>query len=156
LLADLDARLAAEGGLAVAASLMGDPTDTRLKLFTMVRMLRYRQTQRDLFDHGAYTPIATAGARQAHLFAFSRGYAGREAILAVPRLLAALLPDTETTPLGERVWGDTVAVLPTPAAATYYNVLTDRAVPLHREGDRVTVRAADLFDTFPVALIEAR
>jgi hypothetical protein len=29
-------------------------------------------------------------------------------------------------------------------------------VPLQRDGDRVTVRAADLFETFPVALIEAR
>jgi hypothetical protein len=35
-------------------------------------------------------------------------------------------------------------------------VLTDRCVPLQRHGDQVTVRAADLFDTFPVALIEAR
>jgi maltooligosyltrehalose synthase len=90
------------------------------------------------------------------VFAFSRGYSGREAIVAVPRLLATLLADVEGVPVGERVWGDTTLSLPTPAAATYQNVLTDRSVPLDDDGERVTVRAADLFDTFPIALIEAR
>jgi (1->4)-alpha-D-glucan 1-alpha-D-glucosylmutase len=156
LLTDLDTRIATAGAAAVAAGLMADPRDDRLKLFTIATMLRFRQARRELFDHGAYTPLAVAGERGAHLFAFSRGYSGREAIVAVPRLLATLLADVEEVPVGERVWGDTTLSLPTPAAATYQNVLTDRAVPLDDDGDRVTVRAADLFDTFPIALIEAR
>jgi len=156
LLTDLDTRIAAAGAATVAAGLMADPRDDRLKLFTIATMLRFRQARRELFDHGAYTPLAVAGERQAHVFAFSRGYSGREAIVAVPRLLATLLADVERVPVGEHVWGDTTLSLPTPAAATYQNVLTDRAVPLDDDGDRVTVRAANLFDTFPIALIEAR
>jgi maltooligosyltrehalose synthase len=75
--------------------------------------------------------------------------------VAVPRLLAALLPD-EGAPLAERVWGDTVLVLPTPGASAYHHVLTDRGVEPSRDGDRVTVRAADIFEQFPVAVLESR
>ena len=73
LLAELDAETASTGAAAVAAGLMASPRDDRLKLFTVATMLRFRQVRRELFDHGAYTPLAVAGARQAHLFAFSRG-----------------------------------------------------------------------------------
>ena len=156
LLADLDTRITTDGAAAIAGGLMANPKDDRLKLFTVATMLRFRQAQRELFDHGAYTPLVSGGDRQAHVFAFSRGYSGREAIVAVPRLLATLLTDVRQVPVGEHVWGDTTVNLPTPAAATYQNVLTDRAVPLAHDGDRITVRAADLFDTFPIALIEAR
>ena len=71
-------------------------------------------------------------------------------------MLAPLLPDEDTAPLGERVWGDTVLVLPTLAAASYHNILTNRCVPLTRKGDRVTLRVSDLFEQFPVALLEGR
>jgi len=155
LLEELDARVKAEGIGTVAAALMSRPADDRLKLFTTMTMMRFRQARRDLFDRGAYTPVAVTGGRQAHVFAFSRGYSGREAIVAVPRLLSPLLPDVSDLPLGERVWGDTVLALPTAAAAHYRNALTDRSVPLQHDGDRVSVRAADLFETFPVALLEA-
>jgi (1->4)-alpha-D-glucan 1-alpha-D-glucosylmutase len=156
LLCGLDADLRARGRATVASDLMTRIFDHRLKLFTVSTMLRFRHAWREVFDHGAYTPIATEGNRQAHLFAFSRGYAGREAIVAVPRLLAALLPDEGPGPLGERVWGETLLVLPTSAADGYHNVLIDRCVPLTRDGDRVTMRAADVFEQFPVALLASR
>ncbi len=156
LLAGLDADVQARGRSAIAAGLMTNILDHRLKLFTVATMLRFRQTRRDLFDRGAYIPIATAGSRQAHVFAFSRGDESRQTIVAVPRLLASLLPDEEAAPLGERIWGDTVLVLPMPAAAGYHNVLTDRCVPLVRDGGRVTARASDVFEQFPVALLEGR
>ncbi len=156
LLTEIDEKMN-DGGLpALATDLMATPLDNRLKLFTVATMLRYRQAHRDLFDHGAYTPITATGTRPAHVFAFSRGYSGHEAIVAVPRLLASLLPDIATPPVGARVWGDTLLSLPTPAAGCYHNVMTDRCVPLQRDGDAVLVRAADLFETFPIALIEAR
>ena len=49
-----------------------------------------------------------------------------------------------------------VLVLPIPAADGYHNVLTDQCVPLSRDGDRVTIRAADVFEHFPVALLAGR
>jgi len=156
LLADLDGHVQADGQAAVAAMLMSNPADSRLKLFTVVTLLRYRRANRELFDSGAYTPVSADGSRQAHVFAFSRGYAGRQTIVAVPRLLAGLLPDTESTPLGERVWGDTALRLPAVSADRYHNVVTDRCVPVARDADGATIRAAHLFDTFPIAVLEGR
>jgi (1->4)-alpha-D-glucan 1-alpha-D-glucosylmutase len=155
LLAELDTGTQARGRLATATDLMTNIADDRLKLFTVATMLRFRQSWAEVFDRGAYTPISAEGARQTHVFAFSRRYSGREVIVAVPRLLAALLPD-EGAPLAERVWGDTALVLPTPAPAVYHHVLTDRCVPLSQDGDRMIVRAADVFEQFPVALLESR
>ena len=156
LLAELDADVQAHGRTAIASRLMAHPFDHRLKLFTVSTMLRFRQARCDVFDHGVYTPLAIAGTRQAHVFAFSRSYSGRDVIVAVPRLLAPLLPDETAAPLGERAWGDTALVLPTLAAAGYHNILTNRCVPLARNGDRVTARVSDVFEHFPVALLEGR
>jgi (1->4)-alpha-D-glucan 1-alpha-D-glucosylmutase len=156
LLAQLDAKRRARGQAATARDLMTNISDHCLKLFTVATLLRFRQKWSDVFAHGAYTPIAIEGSRQTHAFAFLRGYAGREAIVVVPRLLATLLPDEGIAPIGERVWGDTVLVLPLPAADGYHNVLTDQCVPLSRDGDRVTIRAADVFEHFPVALLAGR
>jgi (1->4)-alpha-D-glucan 1-alpha-D-glucosylmutase len=156
LLCGLDASVGARGQATVVDDLMGNICDHRLKLFTVAMLLRFRRSWRELFDHGAYKPVAVDGPRQAHIFAFTRSYAGREVIVAVPRLLAALLPDEGMAPLGERVWGDTTLVLPTPAADGYRNVLTDRCVSLTRTEDQVTIRAADVFEQFPVALLAGR
>src|SRR5439155_14400617 len=119
-------------------------------------LLRYRRANRDLFDSGAYAPVSIDGSRHAHVFAFSRGYAGRQAIVAVPRLLASLLPDTESAPLGERAWGDTALRLPALSADRYHNVLTDRCVAVERHADGAAIRAAHLFETFPIAVLEGR
>jgi (1->4)-alpha-D-glucan 1-alpha-D-glucosylmutase len=155
-LAALDADVQSRGREAVASDLMTRIFDHRLKLFTVATLLRFRQTWHEVFSGGAYTPVAADGSRAAHLFAFSRGYAGREVIVAIPRLLAAVLPDDSRGPVGERVWGDTGLVLPTSAADSYQNVLTDRVIRVHRESDRATLPAADVFELFPVALLASR
>jgi (1->4)-alpha-D-glucan 1-alpha-D-glucosylmutase len=156
LLTMIDCDIQRCGRTALVADLLANILDPRLKLFTTASLLRFRRSQPELFDHGAYRPIVVEGNRQAHIFAFSRGYAGRDAVIAVPRLLATLLPDPGMTPLGERVWGDTHLLLPSPTAAGYHNVLTDRCVPVQRDTHQVVVRAADLFAEFPIAVLEGR
>jgi (1->4)-alpha-D-glucan 1-alpha-D-glucosylmutase len=156
LLADVDARLERDGRTAVAPALLSDVADDRLKLFTTAVLLRFRRTEPELFDRGGYAPLAVEGVRHLHAFAFSRACAGRDVVVVVPRLMATLLPDHSVPPLGERVWGDTRIVMPPSPAARYQHVLTDRCVPLERQGDRVTVRAADLFEHFPVAVLDGR
>jgi (1->4)-alpha-D-glucan 1-alpha-D-glucosylmutase len=156
LLADLDATLRSTGRDAVVADLMAHIDDDRLKLFTTSVALRSRRDHRDLFERGGYAPIAVEGGRHPHVFAYARAYAGGEALVVVPRLMATLLPDRDLPPLGERVWGDTRLVLPASTAAGYHDVFTDRCVPLDRQGDRVTMRVADVFDRFPVALLHGR
>jgi (1->4)-alpha-D-glucan 1-alpha-D-glucosylmutase len=155
LLADLDADCAREGRGAVASRLIAAPDD-RTKLFATAAMLRFRQEQRDLFDRGDYRPIEVLGARADHLFAFARTEGARQAIVAVPRLVATLTPDLPLPPLGERVWGDTrLDLAGLPPAAGYHEALTDRCVADQHDGSR-TLRAADLFERFPIAMLSGR
>ena len=72
-------------------------------------MLRFRrEDQRELFERGALPAARRRTAqRRDHVFAFARRSADRHALVAVPRLVATLLPDAGAPPIGERVWGDT-------------------------------------------------
>ena len=93
-------------------------------------------------------------------------------MVVVPRLIATLLPDTDLQPLGERVWGDTRIELPQDGPAVYRHVLAQhcvRACPddgkgtpsddrskRPRPGRKISLRAADVFQHFPVAFLEGR
>jgi (1->4)-alpha-D-glucan 1-alpha-D-glucosylmutase len=136
----------------VAARLIASPDDST-KLFATTTMLRFRQEQRDIFDLGDYQPIPVMGSRAAHLFAFARTLGSRHAIVAVPRLVATLTPDANVLPLGERIWGDTrLDLTGLPETASYHEALTDRCVAIQREGP-LALRAADLFEGFPIAVL---
>ena len=52
--------------------------------------------------------------------------------------------------MGERVWGDTLLLPPDSTGRSFHNVITDRCVPVQPDG---TIRAADAFDVFPVAML---
>ena len=156
LLADLDAACAREGRGAVASQLVARPDD-RTKLFATATMLRFRQHHRDLFDVGDYRPISVMGARADHLFAFARTLGSRQVIVAVPRLVATLAPDADAPPLGERIWADTrLDLTGLPESAGYHEALTDRCVAIRRDGQPLALRAADLFERFPVAMLSGR
>jgi (1->4)-alpha-D-glucan 1-alpha-D-glucosylmutase len=153
LLADLDAACAREGRSAVASQLIAG-LDDRTKLFATATMLRFRQGQHDLFSQGDYRPIHVSGARAGHLFAFARRLGSRAAIVAVPRLVATLVSDGDLPPLGGRIWGDTrLDLTGLPEAAGYHEAVTDRCLAVERDGQQLTLRAADLFERFPVAML---
>lgn len=99
------------------------------KFWVVRHALRLRRERAELFS--AYAPVEAAGTAAHHLLAFDRG----GAITAVTRLPYTLATD-------HRGWGDTSFTLD----RTWRDVLTG-----HRhEG---VVRAFDLFDHFPVALL---
>jgi (1->4)-alpha-D-glucan 1-alpha-D-glucosylmutase len=155
LVAELDGALSGEGRTAVAARLAASPRDDRMKLYTIMTMLRDRQARRSLFDRGAYRPLSFEGPRREHLFGFVRADGAQHALLVVPRLVATLLPDADVPALGERVWGDTridVSSL-NDSRPHYENVLTGQSVDVQRDGARATLRAAEAFEHFPVVLL---
>jgi (1->4)-alpha-D-glucan 1-alpha-D-glucosylmutase len=119
-------------------------------------LLRYRRARRELFEQGTYQPLAADGLRRDHLFGFSRIHGDERILVVVPRLPATLLPDPEATPLGERVWGDTAVRLPEGSPQPYRNVLTGRCVSPVNQGDGVALLAAEIFEDFPIALLESR
>jgi (1->4)-alpha-D-glucan 1-alpha-D-glucosylmutase len=136
--------------------LVASPADDRLKLYATTTMLRYRAASRELFEEGGYDSIAIDGARREHVFAFSRAAAGRQVVVAVPRLVAGLQPDA-TPPIGERVWGDTRLELPPRSddrrPCCFRHVLTGERIST--DDSRRFLRAADVFARFPIAMLDA-
>ena len=157
LLQELDRELAGGDRAALAERLAASPREDRLKLYTAATMLRFRRERRAIFEQGDYEPLAFEGARREHLFGFSRRGAAGQAIVLVPLLVTGLLPEPTTAPLGEKIWGDTRVELPASSLNDsrphYENVFTGRCVTVTRDGGRATVRAADVFEHFPVALL---
>ena len=171
LLQELDAALERDGSAAVATRLASRPCDDRAKLFVTSVLLRFRRDHLAVFEHGSYDPLDVEGSRREHLVAFARTYGRQRVIVVVPRLIATLLPDSNLQPLGERVWGDTRIELPQDGPTVYRDVLAQHCVRACN-GDRAgspsddrsrrprpgqkTLRAADVFQHFPVAFLEGR
>ena len=155
LVAGLSAALEGGDRVALATGLLATPCDDRLKLFATMTMLRFRRDHRELFERGGYEALEAGGARRDHVFAFARAHGDRRLVVAVPRLPATLLADADTTPVGERVWGDTAIVLPAGAPRGWRQVLTRRCVEARDEDGRAVLRAAEVFAHMPIALLES-
>jgi (1->4)-alpha-D-glucan 1-alpha-D-glucosylmutase len=94
------------------------------------------------------------GARAGHLLAFARRQQQQLAIVLAPRLYRRIAQGETTLPLGAGLWADTHIELPTELAGTaLINVFDGAAIPVHASADRCSLRAADAFANFPVALL---
>jgi (1->4)-alpha-D-glucan 1-alpha-D-glucosylmutase len=157
LLAEISTALDAGDRATLAGRLMTDVRDPLVKLYATSTLLRFRRARADLFRLGGYEALAVGGTRRDHLFAFARAHAGDRVLIIVPRLVATLLPDAGVAPLGERVWNDTRITLPAECTATVFrHVLTDESVTAVRDGDQLSVKAADVFARFPIAFLDSR
>ncbi|PWT84845.1 MAG: malto-oligosyltrehalose synthase, partial [Blastocatellia bacterium] len=140
-----------------------------IKMFVIARALAARRHLQDVYELGAYIPIQTAGTRRDSVFAFARAYGGRMAITCVPRLIASLVPNGTTRPLGRAVWTDTTLELDAGAAqgrATgsprdsntaewrrFRDVFSGAIVEADVREGRFVLPASTLFEHFPVALL---
>ena len=158
LLQELQARLAAAGNdrTALAQELLGSKEDGRIKLYVTALALDCRRTHPGLFAAGDYLPVQAKGAQREHIFGFVRRQGDRQALVVVPRLMARLLQDGHTAPLGEAVWQDTTLLLPgmTPQR-TWRHVFTGEPVRCAAEEGHATLTVAEVLGHFPVALLMA-
>ncbi|HEY3161585.1 MAG TPA: malto-oligosyltrehalose synthase [Vicinamibacterales bacterium] len=145
-----DARI---GDPSIASALLEHPEDDRLKLFATATMLRSRRAAHDVFRCGSYEPLTADGSAREHVFAFARVLGQRQAIVAVPRLVATLRPDGGA-PIGE-TWRDTRIGVPEEAPRCYREVFTGACASVIEEEGRRWIRAADAFAHFPIAFLEA-
>lgn len=147
----LDA-IAAADRAALCDELSRRPEDPRSKLFLTHVALETRRADPSLFVEGAYVPLDVVGPRARHVVAFARVLRGRVALVAVPRLVAAIT--------GERSpWAETFVTLPDEVAEAIpegdglrdaFSGERRRVIP--REG--ATAHAAEaLFARFPLALL---
>lgn len=129
--------------------------DGRIKLYVMMRTLRYRRGRPELFSNGTYNPLETKGVKADHCCAFSRTRGSHEIVVAVPRLIVGLTNKIEEAPLGEEIWQNTQLVLPDDrSGAQYRNIFTDEILTVEKIGDPAGFSLSAVFGCFPVALLE--
>ncbi len=136
-----------------ARELAQNMEDSRIKLYTLWRVLALRKQRPELFREGKYIPLRITGEKAKHVLAFARIAADGLLITAVPRLCAELLGG-KLNLLGDRdIWGDTrIEFLPTPETR-FENLLTGEPVESERQTNTASIPLTGLYANFPVALL---
>ena len=149
LLDELEA-LAKEPGLpARVDALARAPHDGRAKLWLVWRMLSLRRAQPLLFREGSYEPLASGGAKAAHVLAFARRHEERMLVVIAGRLFTGLDSAEGEPPPGE-AWQDTTVRMPhAPDGSAFENVLTGETIVV-RDG---VIRLSEALARFPGAAL---
>ena len=131
------------------AELLASPSDGRVKLWFVHRLLRARREHPGAFRAGGYVELAVEGERARHVVAFARVGPGGEAAIAIaPRLPFGLAGGTP--PVGEGTWGETVVRLPESLGAREW---TCALSGLRRAAPHGTLRVGRVLDHLPGALL---
>jgi (1->4)-alpha-D-glucan 1-alpha-D-glucosylmutase len=156
MLQQLQSATAASNGAmtGLCRDLIATKEDGRVKLYVHSRTLALRRERPGLLSNGAYIPVSCAGTHADRVFAFVRQSGATSVLVAVPRLLASLIPDANQTPLGDTVWRDTRLVLPAEVSSHHWrNIFTGEDVTATAQDGRLSVALARVFAHFPVALL---
>lgn len=129
------------------AEITATASDGRIKMLVTQRGLALRRDHPRLLTSGDYVPLDVRGSKADHICAFARKHEELNAIVVAPRLVATLLADGQTAPVGGDVWLDTRIVIPHEFAGTYRDLFSERDVQI---GESIEV--ADLLQTFPVGV----
>jgi (1->4)-alpha-D-glucan 1-alpha-D-glucosylmutase len=132
------------------AELLDEPSGAA-KLFLIWSALQCRNSNRELFDQGAYERLAIVSPKilQRHLCAFARVVDEKIAVVLVPRFVRTLVGDRRILPCSA-VWEDAEVVLPAAySAARLANPITGAEV----RARSCRLRVAELLADFPVALL---
>jgi (1->4)-alpha-D-glucan 1-alpha-D-glucosylmutase len=128
--------------------------DGRIKLYVTWRALQFRRSRERLFAEGRYLPLKVSGARAAQVCAYARRRGREVAIVAAPRLHAALLQDARRSSYESSVWGNTrVALGNLPVGDVVVNYMTGERLPVSDGEEGRVVAARSLFATLPLALL---
>jgi isoamylase len=124
------------------ARLLSRWEDGALKLFVTHVALSIRGQHRDVFVHGDHAPLPVGE----HLIAFIRTTSRASVIVCAPRFPWRLTRGAHAWPLG-KVWDDQTMLVP---AGQYTDAFTLREFRTYG-----TLRLADVFASFPLALLIA-
>jgi (1->4)-alpha-D-glucan 1-alpha-D-glucosylmutase len=128
--------------------------DGRIKMYVTREALRFRREHSRSLSRSRYTPLLPAGSASRHVCSFARRSGGEVFVVAVPRFVANLLTREEPYAVREEVWGSTRVPVPFLPPAAYRDIFTGETVKVSHEDGSRWLSAADLFTTFPVALLE--
>jgi len=153
LLASLQREEARDRG-ALLRSLLADPRDPRIKLYTTWQALRLRRRKSELFRRGRYLPIDAVGIDRERICAFARKAGKAWAITVVPRFSAARVVRGQSLP-GTSAWGNGAIRLSRGAPRVWRNVLTGETVRAEGRGVGCRITLGEILKSFPVALLTA-
>jgi (1->4)-alpha-D-glucan 1-alpha-D-glucosylmutase len=156
MLDELKERSADAGELGqLARELTEHKEDGRIKLYVTWKALHCRRQHPGLFAAGDYVPIEAQGPRRDNVVALLRRQGSTLAVAAVPRLITQLVAQAGDLPVGEAVWHDTLLPLSDVAPGRRWrDVFTGEGV-VTGSVNGASLRAADVFQNFPVALLLA-
>lgn len=148
-------REATNGPLATARDVVATRQDGRIKLHLTCKALNFRRDHRGLFETGRYLPLAVEGSRQEHVCAFERAVNGSSIFVVVPRFCSRLIENEVGLPLGPEVWAETRLLLPAETRdGRYRHIFSGEILASTQEDGRHTLALAEIFATYPVALLE--
>lgn len=134
---------------ALCADMVRNLSDGRAKLWTTMRVLRFRREHPEIFKAGSeYIPLFADGAVREHVIGFARHREGQWAIALAPRFAYTLMKGEMRAPVAD-AWGDAAIELPPNAPAEFTNYLSGGT--LRSEEGRLLCREA--FGCFPMALL---
>jgi (1->4)-alpha-D-glucan 1-alpha-D-glucosylmutase len=142
-------RRIADIGAGLVKSLLTNPTDPQIKLFTTHRALTMRRAYREVFEVGDYSPLSVGGERREHVLAFARRSGSSALVVIVPRLLTSILKPGQI-PCGREVWLDTTVELPDTDTTTWLNAFSSEPLASSRQ-----LSLAEAFRNFPMALLHS-
>jgi (1->4)-alpha-D-glucan 1-alpha-D-glucosylmutase len=149
MLKDVRRRARGKERAALAADLLANSADGRIKLYLTAEALDLRRRHGELFADGDYHALEAQGAKAAHVVAFARTLEDQAIITVVPRLVVGLTDGEELPPVGA-VWGDTQLTLnESLPSGRYRDVLTAKEYDIAKG-----LALSDLLATLPVALLE--
>jgi (1->4)-alpha-D-glucan 1-alpha-D-glucosylmutase len=149
MLSELEQRANGASWPELCSEVLRDWTTGAVKMWTVLRGLRFRRENPELFQHGGYTPLFGLVERQEHMCAFSRTHERQMCIVAVPRFSYTLMKGSATPPVGD-AWGAAELGLPPRAPAEFTNILTGERI---RVTTARTLLGRELFAHFPIALL---
>jgi len=125
--------------------------DGRLKLYLTYKALNTRSSHWDVFRDGQYIPLKVEGQRQENVCAFARCKGETWVIIAIPRLMTKLVR-VGAMPVGQRVWGDDLLLLPEGVPEHWLNIFTGESLKISGAGGGLPL--SSVLGTFPVALLK--
>jgi (1->4)-alpha-D-glucan 1-alpha-D-glucosylmutase len=129
-------------------------TDGRVKLYVTWKTLALRALHPQVFAEGQYVGLETRGPRADHLCAFSRRCGEAEVLVIAPRWFALLSGGIDATPARTAVWDDTRVRCPGNGKhLSYRNVFTLETLHVQQPDEGAWLSAAELFRSFPLALL---
>ena len=142
----------------LAAELLAQAQDGRIKLWLIRCALQLRHLRYDLFTAGDYRALPTRGEQAERCVAFGRSHGGQAVVAAAGRCYLPLIRGPGgglRQPVGAAVWGETLIELGKRLPpGDYRDVFSGRVHRPRSDGGRSCLPLAEVFATWPVALLE--